>query len=297
MQCVFVLFICHFVAQEEFMVNSYKNSYKTPTQNLISLSIHNAGYQKCLPTHQWGPGIRDHYLLHHVISGRGYYCLNGNTYQLSTGDTFLIFPFDEVTYYADLEDPWEYSWVGFSGTDVKTILKSTEFSHSLPVLYKIDNQQIVQQRLMQIYNARGSNLNNTVQMTGELYLLLVEFMNANLSSPIHIRSAYTLYVEKGIEYIHSNYSYPITVLDIASYVGVSRSHLFRAFQSITSQSPKAYLTQFRLKQACILLNHSDLSISAISRSVGFEDNLNFSKMFKKHMGKSPSIYRNCNYSS
>ncbi len=273
------------------MADTYKNSYKTPTQNLISLSIHNAGYQKCLPTHQWGPGIRDHYLLHHILSGCGYYCVNDEKFLLSAGDTFLIFPFDEVTYYADVDDPWEYSWVGFSGTDVKTILKSTEFTHAHPVLYQSIKRDIIQQRLMQIYNARGSQLNNTVEMTGELYLLLAEFMTATTQSSSHTKSAYTLYVDKGMEFIHSNYSYPITVLDVASYVGVSRSHLFRAFQSVTGQSPKEYLTQFRLKQACILLNHSELSISAISRSVGFEDNLNFSKMFKKHMGKPPSNYR------
>ena len=74
------------------------------------------------------------------------------------------------------------------------------------------------------------------------------------------------YVQKGIEYISSNYSYAITVEDIADYVGVSRSHLFRSFETVLGQSPKEYLTDFRMKQACYLLEHSSLSITAIANS-------------------------------
>ena len=99
------------------------------------------------------------------------------------------------------------------------------------------------------------------------------------------------YVQKGIEFISSNYSYPITVEDIASYVGLSRSHLFRSFESVMNISPKEYLTNYRIKQACYLLEHSDLSITAIANSVGFDNSLYFSKTFHKKKGISPKEYR------
>ena len=57
------------------------------------------------------------------------------------------------------------------------------------------------------------------------------------------------------------------------------------------KSPKEYLTEYRIKQACRLLKETDLSISAIAYSVGFENNLYFSKAFKKQKGLSPSEYR------
>ena len=101
----------------------------------------------------------------------------------------------------------------------------------------------------------------------------------------------SLYVEKAESYIETNYSYPITVEDIAHYVGVSRSHLFRSFQTYMQRSPKEYLTEYRIKQACHLLKETELSVSAIAYSVGFENNLYFSKAFKKQKGVSPSEYR------
>ena len=51
---------------------NYKNSYKATKKELVSLSVYNVGYQKCDSLYQWGPGVRDHYLIHYVISGCGY---------------------------------------------------------------------------------------------------------------------------------------------------------------------------------------------------------------------------------
>ena len=100
------------------------------------------------------------------------------------------------------------------------------------------------------------------------------------------------YVQKGIEYISAKYSYPITVEDIAAYVGLSRSQLFRSFQSVLNISPKEYLTDFRIKQSCYLLENSELSITAIANSIGFDNGLYFSKAFHKKIGMSPKEYRN-----
>ena len=84
--------------------------------------------------------------------------------------------------------------------------------------------------------------------------------------------------------------------DIAGYVGVSRSHLFRSFEAVLGLSPKEYLTDFRMKQACYLLEHSSLSITAIANSLGFDNNLYFSKTFHRQKGMSPKEYREKNRS-
>ncbi len=272
------------------MSNTYKNSYIAPEKDLVSLSVYNTGYEKCSANHQWGPGIRNHFLLHYVIAGKGYYKTPTTTYTLTAGDVFLIYPFQEVTYYADADDPWEYAWVGFAGADAKTIMKSTSFSNSSPVMYQIPNSEYIRRQLVHIYEARGIGIYSAVEMTGRLYTTLSGFLvKEKLPNNSH-QSFYDLYAKQGCEYIHTHYSYPITVTDIAEYVGVSRSHLFRAFQESMRCSPKEYLTKYRIDQACILLQHSTLSITAVGRSVGFEDNLNFSKAFKKATGIAPSKY-------
>lgn len=271
------------------MPNNYKNSYKVIQKELVSLSVYNVGFQKCTPDYQWGPGIRDHYLIHYVISGEGSYIVNGATYNLTEGDSFLVYPNTEVTYLANHKNPWEYAWVGFTGSDASIILKATDFSPKNPVIHNNPLGTSIHRQILHIYDARGNGLEHAVEMTGRLYTMLSLFMQT--ASQPKLPDTASNYVQKGIEYITANYSYSITVEDIADYVGLSRSHLFRSFQNVLEVSPKEYLTEFRMKQACYLLEHSDLSITAIANSVGFDNSLYFSKIFHKQKNMSPRDYR------
>lgn len=271
------------------VIKNYKNSYKVTEKELISLSVYNVGFQKCDPLYQWGPGIRDHYLIHYVISGNGYYKSGQQIFPLRAGDTFLVYPNTEVLYYADEHEPWEYAWVGFTGSDAWMILKATDFSPDHPFIKNTPLGDSIRRQILHIYDARGNEFEHAVEMTGRLYTMLALFMHG--SAHRNGQNSTNNYVQKGIEFISSNYSYSITVEDIADYVGVSRSHLFRSFQTVLGQSPKDYLTDFRMKQACYLLEHSELSITAIANSLGFDNSLYFSKTFHKRKGMSPKDFR------
>ncbi len=271
------------------MNQKYKNSYISPEKELVSLSVYNVGCQLCDPGYQWGPGIRNHYLIHYVISGHGSYRVGSSVYELSAGDAFLVYPNTEVIYRADETDPWEYAWVGFNGSDAAMILRATDFTPQTPCIFQVPSGYEIRHQFLHIYDARGNEFRHAVEMTGRLCTALALFIkNAKREKSGHTANTY---VQKGIEYISANYSYPITVEGIASYVGLSRSQLFRSFEAVLKQSPKEYLTWFRIKQACDLLEHSDLSITAIANSVGFDNSLYFSRSFRRLKGMPPSEYR------
>ena len=155
------------------MIKNYKNSYKVAEKELVSLSVYNVGFQKCDPLYQWGPGIRDHYLIHYIISGRGYYKLGQQTYELNAGDTFLVYPNTEVTYYAAEEDSWEYAWVGFTGSDASMILKATDFTPEVPFIRNTPLGDAIRRQILHIYDARGNEFEHAVEMTGRLYTCLL----------------------------------------------------------------------------------------------------------------------------
>ena len=273
------------------MSDSYKHSYKVGEDFLNSLSVYNVGYQKCEPEYQWGPRIRNHYCIDHILSGSGIYTTGKVSVRLSAGDTFILFPGVELQYQADKDEPWEYCWAGFMGTDAASIIRNTGFSKETPYILKgtIPEEEI-RNGLDEIYQNKGNTYESSVAMAGRLYSLLAVFMHyAQRTEPE--KDSHVMYVEKAMSYIETNYSYPITVEDIAYYVGISRSHLFRSFQNYMRKSPKDYLSGYRIRQACHLLRETDLSVSTIAYSVGFENNLYFSKAFRKQKGMSPSEYR------
>ncbi len=94
------------------------------------------------------------------------------------------------------------------------------------------------------------------------------------------------------EYIDDNFHSEITLDSISQNVCVSKYYLHRLFTEITGITPIQYLTKVRLDKAKYKLQKSKHSISEIASECGFESAAYFSRAFKKHIGISPSKYRN-----
>ena len=92
------------------MPDVYKQSFKQNYTNNIELSIFNCGLERCAPGQTWGPGIRDHYLIHLVVSGKGIFEVGGRTWEVSEGDLFFARPSQLIRYTADEVQPVPTSW-------------------------------------------------------------------------------------------------------------------------------------------------------------------------------------------
>ncbi|MBQ5816040.1 MAG: AraC family ligand binding domain-containing protein, partial [Oscillospiraceae bacterium] len=116
------------------MKQYFKYSLYSPMLENVGLNVYNCGYQQCSGGHSWGPAVRDHYLIHLVVSGKGVYNVDGQDYKLSKGSAFIIRPQSLVSYYADEKDPWEYCWVGFNGADASRLVDLTAFEEGNNVI-------------------------------------------------------------------------------------------------------------------------------------------------------------------
>lgn len=273
------------------MISESKQSFIQSYTDNVELSIFSCGKEQCRSGHTWGPGIRDHYLIHLVVSGKGTYTVDGKSHPLSSGDLFLAKPNQLITYAADQEEPWVYFWVGFNGACAARLIQQTPFSATEPTFHT-DNAEELQQLLWNIYLSRGPEPHNEAMMVGYLYLFLSKLMHEAQNQQPRPANSSTQYVLNAIKYIQFHFSQDISIDDIADSVGVSRSHLYRVFMSNVGQSPIDYLTEYRINEACQLLRTSQLSISEIAVSVGFFDQFYFSRVFKKRKGIPPSRYLN-----
>lgn len=265
-----------------------KYSFKTEKNDSTSLTVYNVGHEKCAPLHSWGVGVRNCYLIHHIISGEGVYRTPYGEFHLSAGDTFLIYPNTQISYTADEDDPWEYYWVGFAGADADIIIGQTDFTPEIPVM-SADFGESLSQSLEQIYRFGSPSAAAMMKMTGQLYLALSLIVEKSVAVG-RAGSAAKQYVESARKYISYNYSINISVEDIAEFTGVSRSTLFRAFTEVTGMPVVEYLARFRVSQAARLFRETALNVTAVALSVGFENSLYFSKVFKKYMDVSPKEY-------
>lgn len=101
-------------------------------------------------------------------------------------------------------------------------------------------------------------------------------------------------IQRALNYIHKNLDADLSVQSISKNANISKSALYRRFQSIFRCTVSEYVNEKRIEKAAELLQESHLSIEEISRTVGFAGGSYFSKTFKKKKGISPIQYRNAN---
>lgn len=271
-------------------MESYNYTVASP-QRKIDLHLLFFGMEKCQPGHTWGPGLRDAYILHYIHAGRGLFRTKETAFELEAGQGFIIMPETLVHYSAHDTEPWSYSWIGFSGVNARSLLGRAQIDAEKPIFEMPSGSYLEDfyEELKAAYETQGSD----VHSQSVLYRVLAELICFS-PEPEHGRkpsSSREQYIRKSIEFIESSYSQKISVLEIARYVGLDRTYLSGLFKERFGVSLQAFLLEYRMNRATELLQNQELSVSDVSRSVGYTDPFLFSKMFKKVIGLAPNLFR------
>jgi AraC-like DNA-binding protein len=257
----------------------------------IDLSVYHCGMEICKDGHYFGPAVRDHYLIHYILDGEGIFQVDQKMFHLKKNQGFLICP-EVVTFYqADIKNPWKYTWVGFNGIKAEQYLKSANLDRNNPI-FTYNEGDYIGKCFEQMLQCEQFKFSSETRLQGLLYFFLSELIEKNPCKHLVRENQEDIYIKKAIQFIETNYSSRISIEQIASYLGLNRSYFSTLFKGILQASPQEFLVKFRMDKAALLLSSSSLSISEVSRSVGYEDPLTFSKIFKKIKGSAPREYKN-----
>ena len=270
-----------------------------PNERFIDLGLYQFGMEQCSPSHSYGPAARNHFLFHYIISGTGTLYADDSTgttktYHLKSGEGFLIFPNQITTYIADKELPWEYVWIEFDGLRAKEAMDTAGFSLDRPIFHtkKRDMSQKMEEELVYIATHSDETIFNII---GHLYLFLDYFMRSTVSTVVKgSTKLQDYYIKEAITYIEQNFQNDISVVDIANRLGINRSYFGKIFKQTLKQTPQEFLINYRMIKATELLRLTKMSIGDISKAVGYENQLHFSRAFKKIYNISPREWRNIN---
>lgn len=240
-------------------------------QHFQGLNPMQLGNESCEPSHDFGPAVRTHWLLHYVVSGFGKFTREGITHEIVPGQIFVIPPYVETYYQADEKRPWKYIWIGFTAEGVPDVLKFPVIS--CPNVGTIFNEML---SCSKMENGRSAYLSSCLW---KLVGMLSEHGETKLD-----------YVDKALNYIHSDYANRITIQQIADSIGLNRKYFCSLFSKQVGISPSEYLINLRLNKAAELMTTYHQTPTTAALSVGYDDIYHFSKIFKKHFGVSPREY-------
>ena len=260
-------------------------------ERFIDLNLYQFGWERTDPCHAYGPHIRNHYLFHYVISGKGKLFANEEVYDIGPRQGFLIVPGQITTYRADEQEPWEYTWLEFDGLRAHESIQAAGISGAKPVYTAAGREagQRLQDEMLYIVNHGDAD---PIHLIGHGFLFLEQLAACSATRRYFgERRLRDFYMREALSFIDQNYQNDISIEDIAAVCGLNRSYFGKIFRYTVGESPQEYLLHYRMARAAQLLKETKQPIGEIAPQVGYANQLHFSRAFKNVHGVSPREYR------
>ncbi len=226
-----------------------------------------SGEEVCSPSHSFGPFIRDYYIIHFCLSGKGRLTDKYGEHSIGQGELFIIREGESTIYTADSDDPWHYIWIAALG-------KRADELDSCPSVVKCEGDLF-----KRIKTVLDKNESRPEIYSAFLYEILYFAKERNTE---HSSDR----ISEIKRYIKYNFMLKINVESIAELFGFERSYLYRIFKERYGIGVKEYLIKVRMEKARELL-HCGHSVAGAAALTGYCDEFAFSKAYKKHFGISP----------
>lgn len=264
-------------------------------ERFVDLNLYQFGWEKCEPLHSFGPHVRNHFLFHYVISGKGVLHANNTYYEIEGGTGFLIVPNEVTTYLADEHDPWNYAWIEFDGLAASSCLQRAGLSGRQPIYHPVSHEagRKLQNQMMNIID---HNNDSSMYLIGQAFIFMDLLMRGSgYSESSSNKRLRDFYMKEALSFIEQHYHLDISIEDIADSCGLDRSYFGRIFRDTMGSSPQKFLMIYRMAKAEKLLKETKLPIGKISTMVGYANQLHFSRAFKEIYGISPRDYRQLHF--
>lgn len=225
------------------------------------------------------------YLLNYVKEGSAVFCDQTHRYRVHEGQFYVLFPGSGVCYQADADQPWSIIWLVADGTLLAAFLQAIGLTPQKPVM-SLRFPERVETVLNRIFEkTKYGHLADSMACLSLMYELFANLAAEKTLAPLDP------VVRASVGYLSRNLNRPISSTELACRAHLSENYFIKLFKKQTKLTPQQMLDTLRMQKAAHLLKYSELSITEVAATVGFDDPLYFSRRFKKKTGRSPSCFR------
>lgn len=235
------------------------------------------------------------YILIYCWQGSGWYCLHGQRYDVKENQWFIIPKSEPHVYASNNSNPWTIYWLHFTGRDAPAYGDNCWQPSSIypgTASRMADRNELFEELFLTLSDKYSAD--NLHYASSLLHAYLASFRYLRMFrkyNPIQQRLDTTDMVKMTVRYLEENMEKPLTLNQLANYIGYSASQFSMLFKAKTGRSPLNYFNMLKIQRACLLLETTDLKINQICSKVGINDCYYFSRLFSKIVGISPKKYR------
>lgn len=224
----------------------------------------------------------------HIQEGAGFIEENGRQVCFRAGDLIQRRPGHRIRVIYDTATEMSQFSMHFPGAAWKSLVEEGNPTFISPVLQVGTSSSWVSRYEKIIHSIKKNSLGQLYRVQVMMLQLLADLYQSSEKLPDDglWRSAR--------ERLERDLELPLTMGEVAEFLGMSESHFYRSFKERVGISPMRYRIEQRIERAQQELAHSELSVQELSRSLGYPDPFTFSRQFKLVTGCSPRIYRKKN---
>lgn len=229
-----------------------------------------------------------------VLDGVGYIESGGLVTTVEKGDCYILKSGKEHTYYSDEKNPYTKIWVTVSGSIIDQWLDLYEIN-TTPFVRHLDITPYYHQ-IKQLALGRP-NLDREKRLMLLIHNILFEMgMTAPKAGKQQKSGRHYIKTNDNVildvkKYVEKQCNERLTMKELSVKFGMSPNTMQKLFTSKYGVSPSRYHMQCKLNSAVYFLESTDLSMDAISETIGFYDRSHFRKAFTEQYGMTPSQYR------
>jgi len=231
------------------------------------------------------------FLILYTVSGEGELIYRNSELTMNSNSCLMI-NCEEYHFYKTVKNAkWEFYYIHLNGVCAKSyfdMLNGKEIE-----LIELQKSSILKELMNEIFDLSRKS-SELVDL--KLSLCISRLLTYMLEEKQSVRKAQSTLHKDEIfrirEYIETEYSNEIDIDSLSKQINISKFYFIKIFKDLLGQTPYDYLTDIRINTSKKLLFDTDLSISEVSKAVGYHDNNNFIKLFKKRTGTTPLKFRN-----
>lgn len=241
----------------------------------------------------------DH-LIYYIHQGKNIFGIGKQTYEVKAGELIVLPKSTMITYEkcGVAEEDFLYHGILFFLKE-EFIIDFLKTANIQPVQVKERLQVYVQpakERLLKFFESLLPYFDEPENIDEGLIRLKMLELLYDLASTDHSFLLQMMQLRKQpvndlSHVLESNYLNPVSLKDLAYLSGRSLSSFKRDFQQIYHTSPAQWIKEKRLQKAKELLTMTNMSVTDVCHSTGFENITHFSKIFKEHFGAPPSFWK------
>lgn len=241
--------------------------------------------------------------INYIVDGTGYYLINGVKYTFQKGDLLLInscdlhraFETEGLIMMVIMFDP---AWLAIEQRyDPELLLPFRDIGTRFSNLLDRDNPMMteLQNIIVDMKAEYERELPSYVSIIRSHLIRFLAYVNRYFPLKAVKPNAMKLHgmemIQEVVTHMERQIAEPWTLQSLANIAHLSPSRFSFLFSQIVGTSPLDYLIQLRLSQAVYLLESTEHKIIEISTMCGFRNLSNFNRLFRLHIGKSPSDLR------